>query len=64
MRRRPWWALRPADDDEPDTGTPGPGKVRVPVAFDVDGSPDWDTAIWCEPDAADQWDARRWRSRP
>ena len=63
MRRRPWWMLRPGDN-EPDTGTPGPGKVQVPIDFDVDGSPDWDTAVWCEPDAADQWDARVWRRDP
>ena len=62
MRRRPWWALRPADDDEPDEGQPGPGKVQVPTHLDLTGEPDeW---VWCEPDAADQWDIRRWGSRP
>lgn len=63
MRRRPWWALRPGDDDAPLTGgEPGPGKVQVPTHLDLTGEPDeW---VWCEPDAADQWDVRRWRPRP
>lgn len=64
MRRRPWWMLRPADDDEPDEGRPdGPGKVQVPTHLDpLTGEAD--ETVWCDPDAADQWDVRRWKRAP
>lgn len=63
MKRRPWWHLRPDDDDEPDEGQSGDSKVRVPTHLDpLTGEPDgW---VWAEADAADGWDTRKWRLRP
>ena len=45
----------PGDDQEPKT-------VRVPTAFDMFGNPT--EFLECEPEAAGQYDPRRWRNHP
>ena len=62
MRRRPWWMLRPADDDE-DLNEPAEGRVRVPTRIDpLTGEAV--ESVYAEPGAADDWDTRKWGSRP
>lgn len=57
-----------SEDIEPQDVDPDAGKVLVPIKWTSDAVegvvPDWDTAIYCDPEAADQWDCRIWgRSR-
>lgn len=59
----PWWWLRsqpsaPDELNEPDDVHP----VRVPTRLDHHG--DADEAVWARREAADQWNARVWRTRP
>jgi|GEM_PF-1492301 len=63
MNRRPWWHLRSQPEASGELNEPDP-EHTVLVATRLDTSGDPDEYAWCDPAAADQWNAHRWGPMP